>query len=82
MIRHDSGANTADVREYIQSAVSRPGILAYIASRGIDDDVFVKHLVRKSEGNFMYLHHVLPEIERGAYRDLTLMALPAGLKNY
>mgnify|MGYP006309417551 CR=1 FL=1 len=36
----------------------------------------------KSEGNFMYLHYVLPEIEKGAYQDLELDKLPAGLQNY
>ena len=82
LIHHDSEVNTADVREYIQLALSRPGIQAYIASEGINDAVFVDHLVRKSEGNFMYLRYVLPEIERGAYKDLQLEALPVGLKNY
>jgi len=82
LIRHDSEVNTADVREYIQLAVRRPGIQAYIASRAINDAFFVEYLVTKSEGNFMYLRYVLPEIERGAYTDLALEALPVGLKNY
>lgn len=82
LIHHDSEVNTADVREYIQLALSRPGIRAYIASQGINDAVFVDHLVTKSEGNFMYLRYVLPEIERGAYKDLRLGSLPVGLKNY
>jgi hypothetical protein len=82
LIHYDSEVNATDVREYIQLAVSRPGIQAYIASQGINETVFVDHLARKSEGNFMYLRYVLPEIERGAYKDLALKALPVGLKNY
>jgi len=30
----------------------------------------------------MYLHYVLPEIERGAYKNLALKAIPKGLENY
>lgn len=82
LIQHDSEVNTADIREYIRLVLSRPGIRAYIASQGINEAVFVEHLVIKGEGNFMYLRYVLPEIESGAYKDLALEALPVGLKNY
>ena len=81
-IEHDSAGNIADIREYVERAVSRPGIQAYIAAQGIDNELFIDHLVEKSEGNFMYLHYVLPQIERGYYKDLGLEALPAGLQNY
>lgn len=81
-IEHDSSGNIADIREYVERAVSRPGIQAYIATQGIDNELFIDHLVEKSEGNFMYLHYVLPEIEHGYYTDLGLDALPAGLQNY
>ena len=81
-IEHDSAGNIADIREYVERAVSRPGIRVYIAAQGIDNALFIDHLVEKSEGNFMYLHYVLPEIEHGYYKDLGLEALPAGLQNY
>jgi NACHT N-terminal Helical domain 2 len=81
-IDHDSVDNIADIRAYVAQAVSRPGIQAYIATQEIDNELFVDHLVEKSEGNFMYLHYVLPEIEHGYYKDLGLEALPAGLQNY
>jgi len=81
-IVQDSAGNTADIHEYLEQAVSRPGIQAYVAAQEIDDELFVEHLAEKSQGNFMYLHYVLPEIERGAYTDLGLAAIPAGLENY
>lgn len=81
-IEHDSAGNIADIHEYAERTVSRPGIQAYMAAQGIDSVLFIDHLVEKSEGNFMYLHYVLPEIEHGYYRDLSLDALPAGLQNY
>ena len=81
-IEHDLPGNTADIREYIERAVGQPGIQAYIAAQGIDNELFINHLAKKSEGNFMYLRYILPDIENGAYRDLGLEALPVGLKNY
>ena len=81
-IEHDSAGNVADIREYVKQAVVHPGIQAYIAAQGIDNKWFIDHLVEKSEGNFMYLHYVLPEIEHGYYKDLGLETLPVGLQNY
>ena len=82
IIEQDSETNLQDIREYIQYKVLLPGIQTYITSQGIDQDLFIDHLVEKSQGNFMYLRYVLPEIERGAYHDLALSKLPAGLMNY
>lgn len=81
-IEHDSAGNITDIREYVARAVMRQGIQAYIVAQGIDNELFIEHLVEKSEGNFMYLHYVLPEIEHGYYTDLGLEALPTGLQNY
>lgn len=75
-------SNLGDVREYVSRRTGRPGIRVYIDTHGLDSAQFVEHLAYKSEGNFMYLRYVLPEIERGAYRDLELESIPAGLRNY
>jgi hypothetical protein len=81
-IEQDSQGNLADVREFVESKLALPGIRAYILSQGLDDEGFVSHLVGKSQGNFMYLRYVLPEIESGAYKDRELEDLPEGLENY
>jgi hypothetical protein len=81
-IRQDSQHNIEDIQEYIRAKTIRSGIQAYIVSQSIDPKRFIQYLVEKSQGNFMYLRYVLPEIERGAYRDLALDALPEGLMNY
>ena len=81
-IEQDSVGNIADVRNYVQGVTARPGILAYMASHSIDDTRFVDLLVEKSQGNFMYLRYVLPEIESGAYKGLALDTIPTGLRNY
>jgi len=81
-IEHNADGNVADIRAYVARAAMGPGIQAFIASQGIDVELFIEHLVEKSEGNFMYLRYVLPEIERGTYADRGLAALPQGLRNY
>ncbi len=81
-IEHDTPENDLDVRRYVVAQYSRPGILTYISNWRLDGEHFVELLVKKSEGNFMYLHYVLPEIENGSYRVLPLETLPSGLVNY
>ncbi|MEI7644605.1 MAG: AAA family ATPase [Chloroflexales bacterium] len=81
-IDQNSAENQADIKAYVTTRASRPGIQRYIAAQEIDSELFVAHLREKSQGNFMYLRYILPEIERGMYRDLSLAALPSGLQNF
>lgn len=81
-IDHDSRDNVSDVEDFLRAATVRPGIQAYMVARGVEPREFVETLRNKSEKNFMYLRHVLPEIERGVYRDLKLETIPVGLRNY
>lgn len=82
LIGHDTAENLADIRAHIERATISPDIHAYIVSQSITYTQFVDLLAEKSQGNFMYLHYVLPEIEGGAYKDLQLDVLPSGLENY
>ncbi|MGH2498011.1 MAG: hypothetical protein ACRDIV_25195, partial [Ktedonobacteraceae bacterium] len=81
-IEHDAEANIADIHNYVENTAAQPGIQAYIATQGIDIKSFTELLVQKSEGNFMYLRYLLPEIEHGSFKDLSLGMLPTGLSNY
>jgi len=72
----------SDIRTYLDAAVQRPALAARIAARGVDAEVFINELVRKSDCNFMYLRNVLPAIEHGFYQDLTPTHLPQGLEGY
>lgn len=74
--------NRADVETYLRHALERPALRSWVAARGHTNADFVVTLADLSENNFMYLHHVLPELEHGAYRDLTIDRLPAGLVGY
>lgn len=81
-INQNDTHNIDDIRDYIKAKALYPKTQSYIAEQKIDEDRFTESLVEKSQGNFMYLYHVLPEIERGDYRSISLDALPIGLKDY
>lgn len=81
-LRQDSADNLTDIRAYLEEATTRAGIQAYLAKHQVASVEFVTHLMEKSQGNFIYLRYVLPEIEEGAYQDWELEAIPAGLQNY
>lgn len=81
-IEQDSDGNVQDVFEYVEQAAGRPGIQAYITSQKLTREQFVADLVVKSQGNFMYLRYVLPEIEKGRYQALRPEELPLGLQAY
>jgi hypothetical protein len=82
IIDHDSTDNLADITDYISATTSREGIKNYINSHDLDEQDFITMMVEKSEGNFMYLRFVLPEIADGVYHDLDLRELPQGLRRY
>lgn len=72
-----------DVKSYIQKRTGTSGKLQeWVAGQGLPVEAFVTAVAEKSENNFMYLRYVLDDIEKGAYRDLTLENLPKGLEQY
>jgi len=81
-IAQDEEGNLADVQEFIESKLVLAGIRAYLHAQGMKEETFVVEMVDKSQGNFMYLRYVLPEIEKGAYQDRDFSTLPIGLENY
>lgn len=81
-IRQDLPENLEDIREYVENHLPHSGVRTYLASQGLDETTFVTDMVGKSQGNFMYLHHVLPEIETGAFQQRPIASLPEGLENY
>jgi CHAT domain/NACHT domain len=81
-IEQDSAGNVADVRELVESKLPLPGIRSYLSAQSLDEAAFLAEMVAKSQGNFMYLRHVLPEVEAGVYKDRELSTLPIGLAGY
>lgn len=78
----NSDANLRDVRTYIKTQAASDELKAWCRKHGWETKAFVETMLKKSQGNFMYLRHVLPDIARGVYADLELNELPLGLKGY
>lgn len=76
----DGAENLADVEEMVAAQLTLPGIQSFLSAQRLDEKVFVAKLVEKSEGNFMYLHYVLPEIAAGLHRSWD--KIPQGLTDY
>jgi hypothetical protein len=77
-----SAENRADVEAYLHAALARPGLRDWAARGDYSSAEVVEGLADRSESNFMYLHHVLPALESGAYTGLTIDHLPVGLEGY
>jgi CHAT domain len=75
-------SNLADVEELVTNRLAEAGIQAFMAAEGLDERRFAALMVDRSEGNFIYLHHVLREIAAGFYAGRPLAAIPKGLTRY
>jgi len=78
----DSAGNQKDVEDYLKFKADLTGINVYLKKQKLGKPDFILSMKKKSQGNFMYLRYVIPEIERGAYADLSFESLPMGLENY
>lgn len=86
-LRDDSPENLADVRQYVTNFIA--GHQAAMAQRiqqwDVSEDEFVAIITEKSQGNFMYLVHVLRDISKGLLTQTNvdnIRKLPQGLRAY
>jgi len=79
---HDSEENLNDVRLYVSEKLSDRGVREWMHKKDLGGEGFVELMVEKSDGNFMYLDHVLPAIAAGDFEDFDVQNLPKGLKAY
>ena len=80
----DDPRNQEDVRAYVHKFMAghAPKMRQRVQEWKVSKEQFVDKLIRNSEGNFMYLHHVLRAIERGKFREGGVDELPHGLRAY
>lgn len=82
-LRHDDLANQADAKAYVEQEADLHALDSWWLAQRLDRREFVELFVVLSEGNFRYLHHVLPELRPGGlYRDRLIAQLPQGLEEY
>ncbi len=86
-LRDDDPANEQDVARYIQAFIEMhpQAMRGRIQAWDLEPAAFVTEMTKLSEGNFMYLVHVLPEIAAGRLSHQTvgeIGGLPRGLTGY
>jgi len=86
-IRDDDPQNQADVISYINQFLTKhqTQMSKRISEWAVDEQEFVKVLTSRSEGNFMYLVHVLSDIRTGKLTKTSIDKideLPRGLREY
>ena len=74
--------NLADMRAFLEKALTWPGIQKALGEGRISDSQFVETLLEKSRGVWIYLHYVVAEIEASRYSPLKLDELPRDLWQY
>jgi hypothetical protein len=77
-----SPENRADAREYVTRRLEQPSARRFLDRCAVSPGALSEALGEKSDGNFMYLRHVLDEICTGDYVACDLAALPRGLTGY
>ncbi|MGB8218659.1 MAG: AAA family ATPase [Candidatus Methanoperedens sp.] len=78
-IESSSPNNFTDVRKFIEFMLKRGPLLIKLQAAQLNVNKFVETLLQKSEGNFMYLHYIIPELESG---NISIGELPQGLIGY
>ena len=78
----DDQRHLDDLRAYLETACTRPGIAAALHGAEVADDELICALSEKSRGVWLYVHYVLSEIERGQRNLTELDDLPTGLWSF
>ena len=81
-LKQDAQENRNDIHEFISAKIISSAMQRYILSQAVSTEEFINLMTQKSQGNFMYLKYVIPDIEDGLYKDLKLETLPVGLQSY
>lgn len=79
---HRNSESSKDAVDYIQHHLADPKVRGYMSRNHVSADEFARTLMAKSEGNFMYLRHVLPELADGILVGTKLDQFPKGLREY
>lgn len=86
-LRDNDPANEQDVARYIEAFIEAhaQAMRERIRAWDLETAAFVTEMIKLSEGNFMYLVHMLPEIATGRLSRQTVArvgGLPQGLTGY
>lgn len=79
----NSENNGNDIDAYTAKFIAvQEKMRAWLTTWNLEPKDFISAIRAKSQGNFMYLHHVLPAIAEGRFKKGTINELPEGLLEY
>ncbi|MHB8119511.1 MAG: P-loop NTPase family protein, partial [Methanothrix sp.] len=78
----ESNENLQDLRSFLKASAVWPKVARVLEDSEYTAEEFIDTLMKKSQGLWIYLHFVIPEIERGERSPLNLDRLPEGLPEY
>lgn len=86
-LKEDDPQNMQDIRQFIKNFIREQQnfLSKRIVQWGVDEDKFIEIIAEKSEGNFMYLVHVLSDIKENRITPTNIdniRDLPKGLIAY
>jgi hypothetical protein len=86
-LRDDDPQNLQDIRTYVENYLDEffERMAQRIATWNVSRGEFIELIINKSQGNFMYLVHVLRDIHNGSLSNKTIDSvheLPQGLRAY
>jgi Effector-associated domain 8 len=82
LLSAEGAENQDDMYRYLEAQVASPEMQQVLQHMGIQPDEFIAALSRKSQGLWLYLHYVLPEIRTGGLALGDLDSLPEGMTQY
>jgi TIR domain len=74
-----SPENAADLTDFVRMRLSGVGLTIRLKDLKVPASTVAEHIIRQSDGNFLYARQTLDGIERGLIDTATLDRLPPGL---
>ncbi|MBN1887055.1 MAG: NACHT domain-containing protein, partial [Thermoflexales bacterium] len=81
-LKPDDANNLRDIQDYLTGVARQAEVASLLGGREDGERTFIQSLMDKSQGNWMYLHHVVNQVRRGERDPLDLAGLPGGLVSY
>lgn len=81
-LRSEDKNNQEDIDAYIRNFIKQDEMVTRLAALKTNGNDFILEMKEKSEGNFMYLFHVLPAFRDGAFKNDSVENLPQGLVGF
>jgi len=81
-LRSDATPNLLDMETYLLQCVKQAALSQILEERGYDPESFLRVLMEKSAGVWIYMHYLIEQFRSGKNASCELAALPSNLWQY